>query len=273
MNSNDQIINIIQQFLDSKGNYDSLKPICIVHEGYVTANGVQFSPHEDYKDKAGYKLEINLQDEAVRIEELNKLNVDIEAYNEWAGDRLEYPHLDLYHPYSFLVVRENTGQEKQYKDLWVGGKLYVEIVDEELYKLKDEEDFIPRFNRTIYVYLISKKESAQAEDRWDEKNIWYTPYRNFGDWFDKQPEYVDAKPYFYSTSGKINWTEPLWKLALKMRKRKDGGDFKTYMDAYRYAVRQYDNYSEPIESPKKLVKALENASGQMPKEIVEYQDG
>ena len=69
MNSNDQIINIIQQFLDSKGNYDSLKPICISHEGYVTANGVQFSPHEDYKDKAGYKLEIDLQDEAVRIEE------------------------------------------------------------------------------------------------------------------------------------------------------------------------------------------------------------
>jgi hypothetical protein len=198
MNSNDQIINIIQQFLDSKGNYDSLKPVCIVHEGYVTANGVQFSPHEDYKDKAGYKLEIDLQDEAVRIEELNKLNVDIEAYNEWAGGRLEYPHLDLYHPYSFLVVRENTGQEKQYKDLWVGGKLYVEIVDEELYKLKEDEDFIPRFNRTIYEYLILQKDLAKEDKIWDEDNFWYKPYRNFAEYYYSSSvlgDLANYKPY------------------------------------------------------------------------------
>jgi len=69
------------------------------------------------------------------------------------------------------------------------------IDNEELFKLKDDDDFIPRLNRTMYEYLISKKESAQAEDRWDEKNIWYTPYRNFGDWFDKHPKYGDAKPY------------------------------------------------------------------------------
>ena len=47
MNSNDQIINIIQQFLDSKGNYDYLKPICIAQEGYSTADGVKFAPHPD----------------------------------------------------------------------------------------------------------------------------------------------------------------------------------------------------------------------------------
>lgn len=146
------------------------------------------------------------------------------------------------------------------------------IDNEELFKLKDDDDFIPRFNRTMYEYSILKKESAQAEGRWDEKNIWYTPYRNFGDWFDKHPKYGDAKPYFNPVSGKINWKEPLWKLALKMRQKTDGGDFKTYMDAYRYAVRQYDSYGEPIKSPQKLVKAFENASGQMPKEIVDYLD-
>ena len=54
MNSNDQIINIIQQFLDSKGNYDYLKPICIAHEDYVTADGVKFAPHPDYSHKKGY---------------------------------------------------------------------------------------------------------------------------------------------------------------------------------------------------------------------------
>jgi len=262
MNSNDQIINIIQQFLDSKGNYDYLKPIIHIDRCYGVCRKFGFDP-TDGKFKS-YDAPSQFKDDSERIKFIKKLNQDITKYNETI-DIIQHPEIDSFPYYSFLVIRDG------YED--VDKQLYVEIVDEELYKLKEDEDFIPRFNRTIYEYLISKKESAQAEDRWDEKNIWYTPYRNFGDWFDKQPEYVDAKPYFYSTSGKINWTEPLWKLALKMRKRKDGGDFKTYMDAYRYAVRQYDNYSEPIESPKKLVKALENASGQMPKEIVEYQDG
>jgi len=76
------------------------------------------------------------------------------------------------------------------------------IDNEELFKLKDDDDFIPRLNRTMYEYLILKKESAQAEGRWDEKNIWYTPYRNFGDWFDKHPKYGDAKPYFEEEESK-----------------------------------------------------------------------
>ena len=264
MNTNDRINKIIQQFLDSKGDYSYLKPICIANEGYSTVRGVKFDPHPDYPHKKAYDVKDDLRDDAVRIRRLTILNSDIEKYNEWGGDEPLYPNIDLYHLYSFLVVRD--GYES------VDKQLYVEIVDEELYKSKEDEDFIPRFNRTIYEYLISKKESAQAEDRWDEKNIWHTPYRNFGDWFDRHPQYGDAKPYLYPVLGKINWKEPLWKLALKMRQKKDGGDFKTYMDAYRYAVKQYNHYGEPVDSPQKLVKAFENASGQMPKEIVDYQD-
>ena len=241
----DRINKIIQKFLDKKGDYDSLKPICIAHEGYVTANGVQFSPHEDYKDKAGYKLEIDLQDEAVRIEELNKLNVDIEAYNEWAGGRLEYPHLDLYHPYSFLVVRENTGQEKQYKDLWVGGKLYVEIVDEELYKLKEDEDFIPRFNKTIYDFLKYKKEELEAEGRWSDENIYYKPFQAFGDWFDKHPEHLLAPPYEIE-GGVINVTDALWSIADDLRARIDKGEFPTYRDAYKWWCERHTHKGKDV---------------------------
>ena len=116
MNSNDQIINIIQQFLDSKGNYDSLKPICIAHEDYVTAEGVKFAPHPDYSHKKGYVVKDDLRDDAVRIRRLTILNSDIEKYNEWAGDRPQYPNIDLYHPYSFLVVRDGYEYvDKQYK--------------------------------------------------------------------------------------------------------------------------------------------------------------
>jgi hypothetical protein len=256
MDTNDRINKIIQQFLDSKGNYDSLKPIIHIDRGYGVCRKFGFDP-TDGKFKS-YDAPPQFKDDSARIKFIKKLNQDITNYNEKI-DISQHPEIDSFPYYSFLVIRD--GYE------YVDKQLYVEIVDEELYKLKEDEDFIPRFNRTIYEYLISKKESAQAEDRWDEKNIWYIPYRNFGDWFDKQPEYVDAKPYFYSTSGKINWTEPLWKLALKMRQKKDGGDFKTYMDAYRYAVKQYNHYGEPIDSPKKLRKAIEN-SGQ--EEVVNY---
>ena len=31
----------------------------------------------------------------------------------------------------------------------------VEIIDEELYKLKEDDDFVPRFNKTIYDYIRS----------------------------------------------------------------------------------------------------------------------
>ena len=262
MNSNDQIINIIQQFLDSKGNYDYLKPIIHIDRGYGVCRKFGFDP-TDGKFKS-YDAPPRFKDDSKRIKFIKKLNQDITNYNEKI-DISQHPEIDSFPYYSFLVIRD--GYEL------VDKILSVEIHDELLYEHIQDEDFVPRFNRTIYEYIILKKESAQAEDRWNNKYIFYNPYMNFSDWFDKHPQDVDAKPYFYSTSGKINWEEPLWKLALKMRQRKDGGDFKTYMDAYRYAVRQYNYYGEPIKSPEKLVKAYENARGQMPKEIVDYLDG
>ena len=244
MNSNDQIINIIQQFLDSKGNYDSLKPICIAHEDYVTAEGVKFAPHPDYSHKKGYVVKDDLRDDKGRIRRLTILNSDIEKYNEWAGDRPQYPNIDLYHPYSFLVIRDG------YED--VDKQLYVEIVDEELYKLKEDEDFIPRFNKTIYDFLKYKKEELEAEGRWSDENIYYKPFQAFGDWFDKHPEHLLAPPYEIE-GGIINVTDALWSVADDLRARTDKDEFPSYRDAYRWWCKRHTHKSKKV-----TWKSLEN---------------
>ena len=181
----DRINKIIQQFLDKNGDYSYLKPIIHIDRCYGVCRKFGFDP-TDGKFKS-YDAPSQFKDDSERIKFIKKLNQDITKYNKTI-DIIQHPEIDSFPYYSFLVIRD--GYEN------VDKQLYVEKVDEELYKLKEDEDFIPRFNRTIYEYLISKKESAQAEDRWDEENIWYTPYRNFGDWFDKHPEYSDAESYF-----------------------------------------------------------------------------
>jgi len=189
---NNRIRSIIQSFLTPKDDYTHLKPIGIVTGGYGTQWGVGFKPMDGYKKEA-YDIKDDLTDDSKRIEILDKLNKDIRAYNKWSDGRLEYPNLDEYSPWSFLVVRADLE--------YVDKKLYVEIIDEELYKLKDDDpDFVPRFNKSIYDYIKLQKQSAEEDGRWDEKNIWYQPFRSFGDWFDKNPS--DAEPYqlgFYKT--------------------------------------------------------------------------
>jgi len=181
----DRINKIIQQFLDKNGDYNFLKPITHIDRCYGVCRKFGFNPTDGKFES--YDTPSQFKDESERIKFIKKLNQDITKYNETI-DIIQHPEIDSFPYYSFLVIRD--GYE------YVDKQLYVEIVDEELYKLKEDEDFIPRFNRTIYGYIISKKESAQAEDRWDEENIWYTPYRNFGDWFDKHPKYGDVDPYF-----------------------------------------------------------------------------
>jgi len=185
----DRINNIIQPFLDEKGNYDYLKPINLVERQFKVDRKFGFYPTGGSKEE--YDAPPEFKDESERLEFIKILNTDIRAYNKWAGDRPQYPNIDEFPEYSFLVVRDG--------DPYVDKRLYIEIHDELLYEHIQDEDFVPRFNRTIYEYLISKKESAQAEDRWDEKNIWHTPYRNFGDWFDRHPQYGDAKPYSFKS--------------------------------------------------------------------------
>jgi len=269
--NNSDLIQIMLDLTKDKYGKSSLKEIRpfdrILSNSYPHGNPIHFH-HPITNDPYTFSIDLDDDDShlnAIRKanEVFNKIRVDLGKQGKYSEFRMDFPEwgFEVYLYYDEIEI-----------DIDIARRIKI-IDNEELFKLNDDDDdFIPRFNRTMYEYLILKKESVQAEGRWDEKNIWYTPYRNFGDWFDKHPEYVDAKPYFNPVSGKINWKEPLWKLALKMRKRKDRSDFNTYMNAYRYAVRQYDSYGEPIKSPEKLVIAFENARGQLPKEIVDYLD-
>ena len=103
---NNRIRSIIQSFLTSNDDYTHLKPIAFVNKGYSTQWGVWFKPMGGcgYKKEA-YDIKDDLTDDSKRIKILDKLNKDIRAYNKWADGRLEYPDLDEYSPWSFLVVR------------------------------------------------------------------------------------------------------------------------------------------------------------------------
>ena len=184
MNTNDRINKIIQQFLDSKGDYSYLKPIIHIDRGYGVCRKFGFDP-TDGKFKS-YDAPPRFKDDSKRIKFIKKLNQDITNYNEKI-DISQHPEIDSFPYYSFLVIRD--GYEL------VDKILSVEIHDELLYEHIQDEDFVPRFNKTIYDFLKYKKEELEAEGRWSNDNIFYKPFQAFGDWFDKQPEYVDAKPY------------------------------------------------------------------------------
>ena len=272
----------------------SLYPIECDYVGYIHPHSVMFSPHEDYGKKSEI-IEEDLNDDSIRWSVLTKLNSKIDEYNKWVDEQnvlhekevkslnlkpnivhsiadynlktKQYWRLEHFPMWSFTALRK-LPDKKTYEDI-ISASFYIN--DEELFKLnRDDPDFPVRINKTIDKYI--QDELTQSIDKHikPEDSIWYKPAKRFQNWISKHPS--DAKPYPFD-SKKINWTDPLWKLALKFRKRKDAGDFKTYMDAYRYAVKQYNHYGEPVDSPQKLVKAFENASGQMPKEIVDYLDG
>ena len=215
----DRINNIIQPFLDEKGNYDYLKPINLVERQFKVDRKFGFYPTGGSKEE--YDAPPEFKDESERLEFIKILNTDIRAYNKWAGDRPQYPNIDEFPEYSFLVVRDG--------DPYVDKRLYIEIHDELLYEHIQDEDFVPRFNKTIYDFLKSKKEELESEDRWDNNNIWYTPYRNFGDWFDRHPS--DVKPYTLGFP-KEDVTDALWSVADDLRE-KVPSEFPTYRDAYK----------------------------------------
>ena len=74
MNSNDQIINIIQQFITDKEDYSLLSPINFVLNGYQSRGG-QFSPHPDLGKEEKPIHSSKLQDDKERIKRFNLLQL------------------------------------------------------------------------------------------------------------------------------------------------------------------------------------------------------
>ena len=181
----DRINKIIQQFLDSKGDYSYLKPITHIDRCYGVDRKFGFNPTDGKFES--YDAPSQFKDESERIKFIKKLNQDITKYNETI-DIIQHPEIDLFPIYSFLVVREGNP--------YVDRRLYVEIHDELLYGYIQDEDFVQRFNKTIYEFLKYKKEELEAEGRWSDKNIYFKPFQAFGDWFDRHPQDTDAESYF-----------------------------------------------------------------------------
>ena len=230
----DRINKIIQQFLDSKGDYSYLKPIIHIDRGYGVCRKFGFDP-TDGKFKS-YDAPSQFKDDSERIKFIKKLNQDITNYNEKI-DISQHPEIDSFPYYSFLVIRD--GYEL------VDKILSVEIHDELLYEHIQDEDFVPRFNKTIYDFLKYKKEELEAEGRWSNDNIFYKPFQAFGDWFDKHPEHLLAPPYEIE-GGVINVTDALWSIADDLRARIDKGEFPTYRDAYKWWCKHHTHKGKNV---------------------------
>ena len=101
------------------------------------------------------------------------------------------------------------------------------------------EEFIRRFNKTIYDYVYEKFMEAKKRNVPDDDNIWMEPNTAFVNWF--QEEGIDINTTLslnkevISNIEKEDTNNSLWAIADDMRKRKEDGEFETYREAYRWA--------------------------------------
>ena len=101
------------------------------------------------------------------------------------------------------------------------------------------EEFIRRFNKTIYDYIYEKFMEAKTKNVPDDDNIWMQPNAAFVNWF--QEEGIDINTTLslnkevISNIEKEDTNNSLWAIADDMRKRKEDGEFETYREAYRWA--------------------------------------
>ena len=170
---------ILQLVKSDKAYQDSgisrLLPIETVYKGYGLHNGVlkiSFAPPEEYGKS--YEIEVNLSDDVERIEKLTIVNNDIQKYNEWAtgecrkydqemeGSKWQKPMYE-YQLWQIVVApaKPNNYRKVDMDDMMKS------IDSEELYHLKEslpKNEFVPRFNKTIYDYVRMRVDEAKEMD-------------------------------------------------------------------------------------------------------------
>ena len=222
-----KIFELIETIAD--GNIGNLVPIEMVHKGYWCGRNVQFEPHKDY-GKKGETVKVDLTDNKVRIEELTKLNNHITKYNKWVEKknvlykkefdakisklnmktgvtytfehhnlnikRNEYFPLPYFEMWSFMVERNLPQQTNTFTNI---KNSFLNINDEELYKLKDTDpDFVVCINKTIAEYIHGEIREALDKNRSIEDSVWNEPNNRFGNWLSQHPS--DAKPYSFKSN-------------------------------------------------------------------------
>ena len=132
------------------------------------------------------------------------------------------------------------------------------IVSEELYPHYlelPEDEFIRRFNKSLYDYIGVKLKEAKDNNVPDDENIWMQPNAAFVNWFHEKGIDIDSTESLIICSNipdesveKEDSSDALWAIADDMRTRKDDGEFDTYRDAYRWAEKNMTYKGNPIKA-------------------------
>ena len=210
------VSDIIKQLVRRyKGKVEKLLPIRGISKEFELGKNIlksKFEPLKEYK-KEGYEVEVPLGDDEKRVEEFTKLNNDIREYNKWLieknkklskqlikkapankdgvttgdvkdlGIHLPYPILPEYDMWQIPVIIEDPQDENREFDPY---DRYSIIDNRQLYafaKELPEDEFVQRFNKTIFDYLLKERKEVEELGIWDSEHIWWHPVREFSMWF------------------------------------------------------------------------------------------
>ena len=282
------VFDIIKQLVSRyKGKVEKLLPIRGISKGFESGKNIQkfkFKPPKEYK-KEGYEVEVHLGDDEKRVEQFTKLNNDIREYNKWAieqnkklGKQLikkapanndsvttgDVKDLGIHSSYSIFpeydmwqipVIIEDPQDKNREFDPY---DKYLTIYNQQLHNFArklPEDDFVKRFNKTLFDHILKLVENDKELGVWGEDNDWYLPLKEFIHWFNVQG--IDHKS-LNSLSltdefvEKEKWPHALWSLADDLRDRKIKHEFPSFMDAYRYGAEKYVQKNGSLITAEKL---------------------
>ena len=210
------VSDIIKQLVSRyKGKVEKLLPIRGISKEFELGKNIQkfkFKPPKEYK-KEGYEVEVHLGDDEKRVEEFTKLNNDIREYNKWLieknkklskqlikkapankdgvttgdvkdlGIHSSYSIFPEYDMWQIPVIIEDPQDENREFDPY---DKYLTIYNQQLHNFArelPEDDFVKRFNKTIFDCLLKERQEAKKLDIWDSEHTWWHPVREFSMWF------------------------------------------------------------------------------------------
>ena len=294
-NASLDVSDIIKQLVRRyKGKVEKLLPIRGISKGFESGKNIQkfkFKPPKEYK-KEGYEVEVPLDDDEKRVEEFTKLNNDIREYNKWLieknkklskqlikkapankdgvttgdvkdlGIHLPYPILPEYDMWQIPVLIEDPQDKNREFDPF---DRYPNINNQQLHNFArklPEDDFVKRFNKTLFDHILKLVENDKELGVWGEDNDWYLPLKEFIHWFNVQGidhKSLNSLSLIDEFIGKKKWPHALWSLADDLRDRKINYEFPSFMDAYRYGAEKYLQKDGSLITAKKLRGAYHKA--------------
>ena len=154
-----------------------------------------------------------------------------------------------YEPDGTFLVGKVTPKGKKF----IFEDMMCTITSKELYpfyiKLSQDE-FISRFNKTIYNFIQEQLKEARDCGVPYEQNIWFKPNIEFVNWFqEKGLDIKNTKSLLDNDiAEKEDWNGAFWSLADELRNRKEDGEFESYDEAYQFGADHYTKDGQPFEA-------------------------